>query len=102
MLYLGQDVKQSVDARRLHHQLFPMNLNYEDGITTVKEYSLNSILKVTSFQWMRDALLAKGHNMTYSKFRVGGSAVQAIFVDPKTGKIQANADFRKQGAVDGF
>ena len=56
----------------------------------------------TSLQWMRDALLAKGHNMTYSKFRVGGSAVQAIFVDPKTGKIQANADFRKQGAVDGF
>ena len=51
---------------------------------------------------MRDALLAKGHNMTYSKSRVGGSAVQAIFVDPKTGKIQANADFRKQGAVDGF
>ena len=43
-----------------------------------------------------------GHNMTYSKFRVGGSAVQAIFVDPKTGKIQANADSRKQGAVDGF
>jgi len=43
-----------------------------------------------------------GHNMTASKMRVGGSAVQAIFVDPKTGKIQANADFRKRGAVDGF
>ena len=27
---------------------------------------------------------------------------QAIYVDPKTGKIQANADFRKRGAVDGF
>ena len=35
MLYLGQNVKEAVDARRLHHQLFPMNLNYEDGITTV-------------------------------------------------------------------
>ena len=35
MLYLGQDVKESDDARRLHHQLFPMNLYYEDGITTV-------------------------------------------------------------------
>ena len=30
------------------------------------------------FQWMIDAMLAKGHNMTYSKFRVGGSAVQVI------------------------
>ena len=27
---------------------------------------------------MIDAMLAKGHNMTYSKFRVGGSAVQVI------------------------
>ena len=27
-------------------------------------------------QWMIDGMLAKGHNMTYSKFRVGGSAVQ--------------------------
>lgn len=25
---------------------------------------------------MIDGMLAKGHNMTYSKFRVGGSAVQ--------------------------
>lgn len=84
--YLGQDVKEAVDSRRFHHQLFPMNLNYEEGITT----------------WMRDALLARGHNMTNSKMRVGGSAVQAILVDPRTGEIQANADFRKQGEVDGF
>ena len=59
-----------------------------------------------------------GHNITQSKLRVGGSAVQvrtikrgnlflvsrfqAIFVDPQTGVIEANADFRKQGTVDGF
>jgi len=86
VLYLGQNVKEAVDSRRFHHQLFPMNLLYEDGITT----------------WLRDAMIHYGHNMTYSKFRAGGSAVQAIYVDPKTGKIQANADFRKRGAVDGF
>ena len=40
MLYLGQNVKEAVDARRLHHQLFPMNLNYEDGITTVGDCRL--------------------------------------------------------------
>ena len=60
-----------------------------------------------------------GHNITESKLRVGGSAVQvrkinlkknvysfsgfeAIFVDPQTGIIEANADFRKRGTVDGF
>jgi len=86
MFYLGQNVKEAVDARRFHHQLFPMNLNYEDGITT----------------WLMDAMVDYGHNITYSKFRVGGAAVQAILVDSDTGTIQANADFRKGGTVDGF
>lgn len=86
MFYLGQNVKEAVDARRLHHQLFPMNLNYEEGITT----------------WIVDAMAAYGHNITYSKFRVGGAAVQAIRVDPSTGTIETNADFRKAGTVDGF
>ena len=35
MFWLLQTIKEAVDARRFHHQLFPMNLNYEDGITTV-------------------------------------------------------------------
>jgi len=86
VLYLGQDVKQAVDARRYHHQLFPMNLGYEEGVT----------------QWLVEGLREFGHNITDSKFRVGGAAVQAIFVDPKTGVIQANADFRKGGTADGF
>ncbi|OQV15424.1 Gamma-glutamyltranspeptidase 1 [Hypsibius exemplaris] len=29
VLYLGQDVKEAIDAPRLHHQLLPMELNYE-------------------------------------------------------------------------
>jgi len=86
VMYLGKNVKEAVDTRRLHHQLFPMNLYYEDGITT----------------WLIDAMKGYGHNMTYSKYRVGGAAVQAIVVDPATGTITANADFRKKGAVDGF
>jgi len=86
MFYLGKNVKEAVDMRRLHHQLFPMNLYYEDGTTT----------------WILNSLREYGHNMTYSKYRVGGAAVQAIVVDPKTGAINANADFRKKGAVDGF
>jgi gamma-glutamyltranspeptidase/glutathione hydrolase/leukotriene-C4 hydrolase len=86
VFYLNKDVKAAVDARRLHHQLFPMNLGYEDGTTT----------------WLLDALRDYGHNTTYSKYRVGGAAVQAIIKDPRTGSITANADFRKRGEVDGF
>ena len=45
-------------------------------------------------------LEARGHNVT--KLLRGGSIVQAIAVDRDTGEIHANADFRKQGSVDGF
>jgi len=84
LFYLGESVKEAIDHRRLHHQLFPMNLFYEDGVTT----------------WTKDGLKSYGHNMT--KFGVGGASVQAIYVDPTTGAIEANADFRKRGMVDGF
>lgn len=84
LVYMNQSVKDAVDARRLHHQLVPMRINYEDGVT----------------QWMVDGLHNKGHNMT--KFGLGGSIIQAIMVDRKTGSITANADFRKGGTVDGF
>lgn len=32
-LWLGQDVKTAVDARRLHHQLRPMHVLLENGTT---------------------------------------------------------------------
>jgi len=84
MIYLGQTVKEAVDARRLHHQLVPMEIKYEDGVT----------------RWMVDGLAKFGHNMT--KQAVGGSVVQAILVDRETGDITANADFRKEGSVAGL
>ena len=84
MVYLGPSVKQAVDARRLHHQLVPMEILYEDGVT----------------QWMVDGLEKIGHKTR--KFSLGGSIVQAILVDRQTGAITANADFRKDGSVEGF
>ena len=84
LIYMKQTVKEAVDARRLHHQLVPMQINYEEGVT----------------KWMVDGLKAIGHSMT--RFSFGGSIVQAILVDKNTGTITANADFRKRGTVDGF
>ena len=42
---MGQTVKEAVDARRLHHQLVPMEIKYEDGVTkvTLDEISLDLI-----------------------------------------------------------
>ena len=51
-------------------------------------------------RWIVRGLEARGHNVT--KLLRGGSVVQAIAVDRNTGEIHANADFRKQGSVDGF
>ena len=51
-------------------------------------------------RWIVRGLEARGHNLT--KLLRGGSVVQAITVDRDTGEIHANADFRKQGSVDGF
>ena len=51
-------------------------------------------------RWIVRGLEARGHNLT--KLLRGGSIVQAIAVDRDTGEIHANADFRKQGSVDGF
>lgn len=34
-LWLGKDIKEAIDARRIHHQLLPMILSYEDGTLSV-------------------------------------------------------------------
>ncbi|XP_045115209.1 scoloptoxin SSD14-like isoform X2 [Portunus trituberculatus] len=81
-LWLGDNIKEAIDARRIHHQLFPMTLGYEDG----------TISEVT------DGLKELGHKV--EKFSVGGSVICGIA--RQNGKIYANSDFRKAGEVDGF
>ena len=34
-LWGGRSIKEATDARRLHHQVFPMNLEYEFGVSQV-------------------------------------------------------------------
>ncbi|XP_068633058.1 glutathione hydrolase 1 proenzyme-like [Battus philenor] len=81
-LWFGQSIKEAVDEARLHHQLFPMQVQYEYGIT-------RDIIQ---------GLKAKGHGM--ERYRGRGSIVCALFRN-RTG-IYANADFRKGGDVAGM
>merc|ERR1719341_2781883 len=72
------------ESRRLHHQLYPNQVLYESGTT----------------RWLVEGLQAFGHDTKL--FPIGGSIVQALMVEPETGDIAANADFRKGGGVAGF
>merc|ERR1719481_442244 len=83
VLYLGEGIKEAVDARRLHHQLLPKELLYETGLT----------------RWMVKGLEKFGH--ITKEFPLGGSIVQGILVDSESGDITANSDFRKGGEVAG-
>lgn len=35
-LWLGQDIKEAIDAPRIHHQISPMEVSYEYGILQVR------------------------------------------------------------------
>lgn len=82
-LWFGDNIKEAVDARRIHHQLFPMTFSYEQGILPKIVEGLQAIGHVTE------------------EFGIGGSVVCAI-ARGDNGKIYANSDFRKAGEVDGF
>ncbi|XP_047991871.1 glutathione hydrolase 1 proenzyme-like isoform X1 [Leguminivora glycinivorella] len=80
-LWFQQTIKEAVDEARIHHQLLPMQVEYEFGIT----------------EGIVNGLKAKGHVMT--RYRGRGSIVCALYRN-KTA-IYANADFRKGGDVSG-
>ncbi|XP_076626728.1 scoloptoxin SSD14 [Colletes latitarsis] len=82
IMWMGQTVKEAVDAPRIHHQLFPSEISYEYGI-------LKQVV---------DGLKKIGHKT--SRYRVRGSVACVICVVNNT--IYANADFRKGGDVYGL
>lgn len=82
-LWLNETIKEAVDARRIHHQLFPMIFSYENGTSSEIVTGMHTI----------------GHET--QMFGIGGSVVCAISRE-RNGKIYANSDFRKAGEVDGF
>ncbi|XP_043254168.1 scoloptoxin SSD14-like isoform X2 [Colletes gigas] len=82
IMWMGQTVKEAVDAPRIHHQLFPSEISYEYGIQ----------------KQVVDGLKKIGHKT--SRYRVRGSVACVICVVNNT--IYANADFRKGGDVYGL
>ncbi|XP_054274765.1 scoloptoxin SSD14-like [Macrosteles quadrilineatus] len=74
-LWLGKSIKEAVDASRIHHQLYPMEIEYAYGVTSPLVKSLQKL----------------GHKM--ARFGVRGSIVCAIA--KKGDRIYANADYRK-------
>lgn len=82
ILWFGKNVKQAVDAPRIHHQLYPMDVKYEYGV----------------LQQVIEGLEHLGHKMDNA--RLSASVVCAIVKEAE--KILANADYRKGGEVFGL
>jgi len=81
-LWLGEDIKTAIDKPRLHHQLAPMVVSFEDGVDVDLVDFLASVDHVVE----EDTL---------------GSVVSAV-VRTADGRLQANSDGRRDSGVDGF
>lgn len=81
-LWAKYNIKESIDARRLHHQLLPMNVQNEKNFCPDTLNYLSNI----------------GHNIT--TFSGIGSAITAV--SKENGLITANSDYRRQGKVAGL
>lgn len=81
-LWLGRNIKSSIDYPRLHHQLIPDHIDVEKGFP-------KAIVK---------GLKARGHKI--ENVEIAGSRVQGILRNSNL--IYANADYRKAGTVSGW
>lgn len=84
-LWMREDIKNAIDAARLHHQLFPDTLVYEKCFPP-------KILH---------ALKKKGHHIEELGKLSRGAIVMGISRG-RNGKIRANSDHRKGGTVSGY
>ncbi|KAL5020264.1 hypothetical protein ScPMuIL_003156 [Solemya velum] len=81
-LWLGENIKQAIDALRIHHQLLPPYIQYEEGTSKTVVRGLSEL----------------GHNVTETS--VGSSIEMGIVRDGDW--LYANSDFRKGGTPAGY
>ncbi|CAF1420449.1 unnamed protein product [Rotaria sordida] len=83
-LWFNKNIKEAIDAPRLHSQLLPQEVMAEHGF----DYNIFYQLK------------QRGHNITYSEY--GFSTIQGIEWRDEVNQYWANCDIRKDGAPDGI
>ncbi|OQV12312.1 Gamma-glutamyltranspeptidase 1 [Hypsibius exemplaris] len=88
ILYFKEDLKSALNAPRLHHQLFPAEVEYE------KRFNEAHV----------DSLRKKGHKMVRSGApqKYPYSAVEVVYANTTDGKLYAVSDGRKGGLPDGL
>lgn len=84
-LFMNETLTNSINEKRLHHQLAPMELNYETGFES-------AIVEELSLKY--------GHVMVENKPDGGFSAVVAI--SKSDGGIEAVVDPRRGGGIETF
>ncbi|XP_077969786.1 glutathione hydrolase 1 proenzyme-like [Styela clava] len=83
-LWFGDSLQDATSRTRIHHQLFPEYIQYEEG------FNMDVIA----------GLQAKNHEV--QSFAPPGSVVQSILTSPDNGDITAVSDERKGGYPDGY
>lgn len=84
-LYLNQTIEESLAAKRLHHQLQPMYVRYEDGYDP----------KILEF------LRSKEHE-TFEQPPIISGFASVIAISRRNGKVEAAIDPRRGGKVSVF
>jgi gamma-glutamyltranspeptidase len=51
-LWFNHTIKEAIDAPRLHHQIYPMELGYEFGTLDVNLFTFQVELKFQHFQFI--------------------------------------------------
>lgn len=80
--WLNDTLKEAISAKRIHHQLMPMEIVYEDGFDAD----------------IVDGLRQKGHNINKDEPVIGFTALTAI--SRVKGYVEAVCDPRRYGSIE--
>ncbi|KAG5874425.1 hypothetical protein JTB14_013765 [Gonioctena quinquepunctata] len=82
-LWFGMDLKTAINEKRIHHQLFPMEIIYDTAYQTEGKHIVQGLAEV-------------GHEFNF-KDDNGFAAITAVSRLPHTGEVIGWSDFRRPG-----